>query len=287
LRTNDDLKRLAREVRKRAIRYIHASSGAHPGGSLSVADILTALYFKVAEPQPVYQPDHPNRDIIILSKGHSFPALMATWELLIEESHNYLDSDFISLPPWWDGGPITLRQINSPFQGHPSLTHTPWCETSTGSLGQGFAVAVGMAYGLKQKGQDRRVYVVLGDGELQEGIVAEVARAAAWLGLDNLTAIVDFNGLASDRYSRTIDDPVKEFRAWGWHSFDCNGHRFGALYDSLVNGPKRGNGKPTCIIAHTIKGKGVPAFENDPDGCHGAVTLSDEDLQMTLEALDG
>jgi transketolase len=273
------LKRLSKEVRKRSITYIKNSTGGHPGGALSCADILTALYFEILRPSP-YQPDHPNRDIIILSKGHSDPALYACWDLLIEESHNYLDPDFISLPPWWDGGPMTLRQINSPFQGHPSLTHTPWCETSTGSLGQGFAVAVGMAYGFKQTGQDRRVYVVLGDGEMQEGIVAEGARVAAWLQLNNLTAIVDFNGLASDRYSRTIDDPEGEFVAWGWAVNSCDGHDFEEL--KYFFDYKAG---PSCIVAYTVKGKGVPDWESDEDGFHGSCVLSQDDVKMAMEAL--
>jgi len=284
LRTEDDLKRLAKEVRKRAVKYIHASSGAHPGGSLSVADILTALYFEILRPQP-YRPDYPDRDIIILSKGHSCPALYACWELLIEESQKYLDPDFLSLPPWWNGGPMGLRKLGNPFQGHPSLPHIPWVETSTGSLGQGFAVAAGMAYGFKAKGLDRRVYCVLGDGELQEGIVAETARAAAWLGLDNLIAIVDYNGMASDRYSRLVDDPIGEFEAWGWMTWLVDGHNF----DYLILAMKKYGmvGQPFCLIANTVKAKGVPAWEADPDKTHGSVTLSDNDLQMALEAIDG
>lgn len=262
---------IAQEIRRKALTYIHAAGSGHPGGSLSVADILATLYFRVARPQP-YSPVADNRDIIILSKGHCCPALYAAWGILIKEG--------VPKPAWWGAGPIDLRKLGSAFQGHPALAHTPWCETSTGSLGQGFSVAVGMAMALK--GQNRHVYCILGDGELQEGVVTEAARVSTWTDLDNLTVIIDFNRLASDQYSLLVEAIALEWSAFGWDVASCDGHNHRELVELLRRRP----GSPTCIIARTVKGKGWQRAEKDPAGMHGSVTMSDSDLKEALDDLD-
>lgn len=254
-------------IRKLALIYIQRAGSGHPGGSLSVADILTALYFNVTD-----LPNNPKRDLIILDKGHSCPSLYAAWELLIANG--------LPVPDWWGDGPVTLRKIGSAFQGHPSVLHTPWCELSSGSLGSAFSAAVGMALALKDTG--RKVYVILGDGGMMEGVVAEAARAAARFELANLIVIVDYNRMASDRYG-WVPDPLKEFAAWGWQTMSCNGHDIDAL-TTMLNLAGEGT-QPTCIVADTIKGRGWYQAVLDADGMHGSVTLSEAELKSALEGL--
>lgn len=256
----------AQQVRRLALRYIKEASSGHPGGCLSAAEILVSLYFNLALPQP-YHPAAADRDIIILSKGHSAPALYACWQLLIDSG--------LPQPDWWGAGPETLRKVGSAFQGHPALKHTPWCETSTGSLGQGLAVGAGMALALRKKG--RRVYVIAGDGELEEGIVAETARLASFYRLHNLTVIVDRNGLSSDRCSIMVSRPNLEFAAYGWDVAECDGHNVADI-DKVVRRSWQVKSKPTLIMAYTVKGKGWRRAEKDLDRMHGSVMLSDKDL---------
>lgn len=261
----------ARRIRIRALKAIHAANSGHPGGSLSATDIITALYFAEMNVDPK-NPKAEDRDRFVLSKGHAVPALYAA---LAEKG--YFDPEEM----------MTLRKIGSPFQGHPNMHKVPGIEMSTGSLGQGFSVAVGMAVADQLDAKDRRVYVLTGDGELQEGIVWEAAMQAANRKLDHLTAIVDLNGLQIDG---KVDDvkkvePVDEkFRAFGWHVISIDGHNFEEIIEALEEA-KAHEGQPTCIVAHTHKGHGV-SFMEDQAGWHGKAP-NDEQLAQAIEELGG
>lgn len=261
----------ARHIRICALKAIHAANSGHPGGSLSATDIITALYFGVMNVNPE-DPKMEGRDRFVLSKGHAVPALYAA---LAEKG--YFNPDDM----------MTLRKIGSPFQGHPNMHKVPGIEMSTGSLGQGFSVAVGMALADRIDKKDRRVYVLTGDGELQEGIVWEAAMQAANRNLDHLTAIVDLNGLQIDG---KVDDvkrvePVDEkFRSFGWHVISIDGHNFEEIIGALEEA-KAHTGQPTCIVAHTHKGHGV-SFMEDQAGWHGKAP-NDEQLAQAIEELGG
>ncbi len=253
---------LARQVRRDSLKQIHRAGSGHPGGALSSADILAVLY------RNILNLDGPSRDRFILSKGHSAPALYAVWanSQLIE--HEALQG---------------FRKLNAPLQGHPHVLATPLCETSTGSLGQGFSVALGIALGYRHQGLSGRVFALLGDGELQEGIVWETAMCAAQYKLNNLIAILDYNKLQSDdRNSNIIGlEPLTDkWRAFGWHVLEVDGHDHDALYEAL----SQTYDKPTFVVAHTVKGKGVSWMENIPKW-HGSVKLTDDELTRALEEL--
>jgi transketolase len=245
-----------------------AKSG-HPGGSLSAADIITALYFHHLRHDPK-NPKWEGRDRFILSKGHVCPALYAALARC-----GYFPREAL-----W-----TLRQVGSILQGHPDLTKTPGIETSTGSLGQGLSIGVGMALAARLDGKGYRVYVLLGDGEIDEGQVWEAAMSAAHYKLDNLTAIVDFNGLQLDGFVKdvmSIEPVAEKWRAFGWHTIEVDGHNMREVLDAL-DAAERIKFKPTVIIAHTIKGKGVSFMENQVQ-YHGKA-LTEEQLKMALEEL--
>lgn len=271
MKTVQELNEIARNVRIDALKGIHAAGAGHPGGSFSVTDILVSLYFNVMNVDPEH-PYMPDRDRLVLSKGHAAPALYATLA-----HRGYFDPSEL----------LTLRKLGSRLQGHPSMELCPGVEMSTGSLGQGFSAAVGMAIADKLDGKDRRTFVVTGDGELQEGIVWEAALSAAKYGLSNLTAVVDWNNLQIDGRVDDVKkvDPIDaKFEAFGWETFVCDGHDMQELLDTYEKA-FRIKDKPVCIVAKTTKGKGV-SFMEDKAGWHGKAP-DDEQLAQALRELGG
>jgi transketolase len=245
-----DLKSLTKQMRLDIIRMIEAAGNGHPGGSLSIIDILTVLYWKFLKHDPK-KPDLESRDRFILSKGHACPALYA----VMAYRGYFPKADLMS-----------LRKLGSPLQGHPDRLRLPGIEFSTGSLGQGLSVGVGMACAAKLDKKDWKTVVVLGDGELQEGQNWEAFMSAPKFKLDNLIAIVDFN-------NGQIDGPVKEvmdinpltdkLRAFNWEVQSIDGHDLGAIEKALAKAWAATNGKPQVIVADTVKGKGVSFMEHN------------------------
>src|SRR5665213_3814899 len=228
----------ARFVRQHVIASIYRATSGHPGGSLSCADLLATLFGAEMSVWPSGA-DDPDRDRFVLSKGHAAPALYA-----IGAYHGFCDKK----------ESLELRKLNSHFQGHPHIGDLPWVETSTGSLGQGFSVALGMAMGLKLQKSSARVYTLLGDGELQEGEVWEAAMCAAHHGLDNLLALVDYNKLQSDNSNAAIMglEPLgAKFRAFGWAVQEIDGHDPGAI-QAAFEVARASTGRPSIVIAHTV-----------------------------------
>ncbi len=271
LKTVQELREIARDVRIDALRGIHSAGAGHPGGSLSVTDILVSLYFNVMNVNPE-DPKMEGRDRLVLSKGHAAPALYS-----VLAHRGYFDPAEL----------LTLRKLGSRLQGHPSMELCPGVEMSTGSLGQGFSVAVGMAIADKIDGKSRRTFVVTGDGELQEGIIWEAALSAAKHGLDNLIAVVDWNNLQIDGVVDTVKKvaPIDDkFAAFGWETFVCDGHDMQSLLDAYEKAMAV-KGKPVCIVAKTVKGKGVSFMENQA-GWHGKAP-SDEQLEAAIKELGG
>ena len=259
------LKRTAYDVRIGIIKALNNAGSGHPGGSLSSADIVTALYFDEMNIDPE-NPQMEGRDKCIFSKGHAGPAQLSAMAL----------RGFFPMEDF-----MTLRKLGSIFQGHPNIK-IPGIEMSTGSLGQGFSVSVGMAMANKLDSDPGRIYCVLGDGELQEGLVWEAAMSAAHYKLDNLVAIVDHNGLQIDGRNDDVMTvmPIKEkFAGFGWNVVQINGHDMGEIQDAFTKA-RNCEGKPTVIIAETIKGKGV-SFMEDQVGWHGKAP----DSTQTAEAL--
>ena len=266
-----ELAEKACRIRIDALKAIHAAKSGHPGGSLSSADILATLYFSELNIDPE-NPKKTDRDKFILSKGHAVPALYAA----LGERGFYEVNEM-----------MTLRQVGSKFQGHPNMRKVSGVEMSTGSLGQGFSVAVGMAIAGKIDKNPGRVYVLTGDGELQEGIVWEAAMQAAHRKLDNLVAIVDLNGLQIDGKVSDVKCvcPIDEkFKSFGWNVINVDGHNFEELTTAFEEAKKCG-GVPTAIVAHTHKGKGV-SFMEDNASWHGKAP-SDEELAAAMEELGG
>ena len=265
------LEEKARQIRIDVLKAINKAGSGHPGGSLSAADIVTALYFGVMNIDPE-NPGKEDRDKFILSKGHAGPVQYAA----LAERGYYDVEDMMS-----------LRKLGSNFQGHPNMHKVPGIEMSTGSLGQGFSVSVGMALANKTDGNPGRVYVLLGDGELQEGIIWEAAMAANHYSLDNLTAIVDWNGLQIDGNNddvMTVKPIPEKFKAFGWNALEIDGHNFDEILDAFDKA-KEFKGKPTVIVARTHKGKGV-SFMEDQAGWHGKAP-SDEQLAEAIKELGG
>lgn len=265
-----DLQKKANLIRKDIITMIATAGSGHPGGSLSAVEIVTALYFAVMSHDPK-NPDWPMRDRFVLSKGHACPLLYA---VLAEAG--YLEKDLL----------LTLRKLGSPLQGHPDQKRLPLLEASTGSLGQGLSIGIGIALAGNLDGKGYRVYVLLGDGECDEGQVWEAAFSAGFRGLDNLTAIVDCNRFQLDGATREILDlePLKEkWEAARWHALPINGHDFQEILSALEEA-KKTRGKPTVIVARTIKGKGVSFMENNNE-FHGAAP-SPEQARQALEELE-
>ena len=271
MRDHKGLKDIARNIRKDIVSMIHMSKSGHPGGSLSAVEILTALYFDEMNIDPT-NPKMEDRDRFVLSKGHAAPVLYAT---LAERG--FFDKKELA----------GFRKINRMLQGHPDMKGTPGVEMSTGSLGQGFSVACGMAMASKLDNAPWRVYTLLGDGEVQEGIVWEAAMSAAHYKLDNMVAFLDYNGLQIDGKTEdvmNIGPIVDKFKAFGWNVIEIDGHDFDQIFAAL-DMAKETVGKPTMIIAKTIKGKGVSFMENQA-GWHGAAP-SDSDLERALLDLGG
>jgi len=249
----DRLRERARETRRLIVDAIYRAQAGHLGGPLSAADLLVALYFDVLRIDPAH-PDRPERDRFILSKGHSSIALYA-----VLAQRGYFPVEELD----------TFDEIDSRLQGHPDLTALPGLDMSAGSLGQGLSPGVGMAIGAKRRGLNFRTYVLLGDGELQEGQVWEAAFVAARYGLDNLIAIVDHNCLP--QYSWPNDDgagrPLRQpeiaarWRSCGWRALEVDGHDMAPLLDTLRHAHEGSEGRPTVVVAHTVKGKGVSFME--------------------------
>jgi transketolase len=242
----------ARFVRCHTVAAITRAGSGHPGGALSSADLLACLYGAELNVWPATV-DDPNRDRFVLSKGHAAPALYA-----VGAYYGFCGR----------AAALNLRKLNSPFQGHPHVLDLPFVETSTGSLGQGISVAIGMAIGLKLQGIRAHVYTMLGDGELQEGEVWEAAMSGAHHSLDNLCAIIDYNKLQSDNCNDAImrlEPLAAKFEAFGWSVLEIDGHDIAAILAAFGQASET-RGKPTVIIAHTIKGKGGPTWKIFPPG---------------------
>jgi transketolase len=257
------LREHAKNIRHLIIEMITSAKSGHPGGSLSAVEILVSLYFGGVLN---YDPKNPlleSRDRFFLSKGHAAPVLYST---LAEAG--YFDKS----------GLDTLRQLNSPFQGHPDMRKLPGIEASTGSLGQGLSISVGCALGLRLKCLKSHVFALLGDGELEEGQVWEAAMAASHFKLDNLTAIVDRNNLQIDGFTEevmSLEPLADKWLSFGWNVLELSGHDFDQIVPALLNAKKRDDRKPLVIIAHTIKGKGVSFMENICD-FHGKAPSEDQ-----------
>lgn len=266
------IEQAARRVRCSIVEMTAAAGSGHPGGSLSSADIVTALYLGVMHHDPS-RPDLPDRDRFILSKGHAAPVLYA---ILAETG--YIPAEELA----------TLRKLGSRLQGHPDSTKLPGVEVSTGSLGQGLSVSNGIALGLALQGNaTSRVYCLLGDGEIQEGSVWEAAMFAAHHGLDRVTAIVDANGLQIDGSTDEVVSvaPIAEkFRAFGWNAIHCDGHDIDALL-AAFDAAKSFAGRPSVIVANTVKGAGVSFMEGKCEW-HG-VAPSAEQAEQALGELKG
>ncbi len=263
---------IAARIRIDVVKAVHKAGSGHPGGSLSAADIVTALYFKVMNIDPK-NPSMEGRDKFILSKGHAAPVQYAA----LAERGYFSPEDMMS-----------LRKLGSPFQGHPNRDKIPGIEMSTGSLGQGFAVSVGMALAGKldeaQGKKSGRIYVLLGDGELQEGLIWEAAMSAGHYGLDNLCVIVDWNGLQIDGKNEdvmTVTPIDDKFKAFGFNVLTIDGHDFAQIFDAFDKAAEC-KGKPTAIIAKTNKGRGV-SFMQDNAGWHGKAPKEDEARQAVAE----
>lgn len=257
-------------TRQHSIASIYHAGSGHPGGAMSCADILACLYGAELNVWP-NAPQDPTRDRFVLSKGHAAPALYAVG------AHFGFCGKKASL---------ALRKIGSKYQGHPHVLDLPWVETSTGSLGQGFSVALGMAMGLKMQNSSARVYTLLGDGEMQEGEVWEAAMCAAHHKLDNLCAIVDYNKLQSDNSNANImglEPLAMKWRAFGWGVAEIDGHDINAILTAFGRASMTRE-RPSILICHTIKGKGVPYMENVPTW-HGSVKLTREQTVEALQAL--
>ncbi len=261
---------IANKVRKHALTGVFNAASGHPGGSLSIADVMTLLYFEVMNVDPK-NPKDPNRDRFVLSKGHTAPAL---YGVLAEKG--FFPAEDIK----------TLRRIDSYLQGHPDMNKVPGVDMSTGSLGQGVSVAGGMALAAKLDNKDYRVYTVLGDGELEEGQVWEQAMFAAHYKLDNLTAFIDFNGLQIDGDITKVMNPTpidKKFEAFGWNVIVTDAHDFDALM-AAVEEAKATKGKPTAVIMKSVKGKNVSFMENNA-AWHGAAP-NEEQYNQAIAELD-
>lgn len=245
----EQLKRKAHEFRRDILEMTYAAGSGHPGGSLSAIDILTVLYYHTMRVDPK-NPKWPDRDRFVLSKGHSCPALYAVLADL-----GFFPKEELK----------RLRKLGSIIQGHPDMIMTPGIEMSTGSLGQGLSVACGMAIAARLDKKDYRVYCMLGDGEVQEGNVWEGAMLAAHLKLDNLTAILDRNMMQIDGTTEqvmSLEPLAEKWKAFGWNVLEIDGHDMVQIISALESS-KRRKGRPTIIIAKTVKGKGVSFMENE------------------------
>ncbi len=257
----------AKEMRRLIIEMISRAGSGHPGGSLSSTDLITALFFAVLRHDPK-NPKWPDRDRFHMSKGHCCPL----WYALLAES-GYFSKDKL----------MTLRQFGSMLQGHPD-SRTPGIESASGSLGQGLSVALGMSLAAKIDKKDYRVYVLMGDGEIQEGNIWEAAMAAAHYKCDNLCAILDYNGFQIDGATRDImnlEPLVSKWQAFGWHTIEIDGHNMEEILKAYKKACKIKE-KPSIIIAHTVKGKGVSFMENTVE-FHGRAPTAEETRKALKE----
>lgn len=265
------LENKARTIRKDIIEMIYRAGSGHPGGSLSAADIVTALYFSQMRHNP-RSPSWSDRDRFILSKGHCAPLLYA----VLAESGYFSKKELKS-----------LRKIGSRLQGHPDMRKTAGVEVSTGSLGQGLSIANGIALASKMDKRDSTIYVLLGDGEIEEGQIWEAAMLASHYELDNIVAILDYNGLQVDgpvTQVMNIEPVSDKWKAFGWYVIEINGHSMPEIVESL-NRAKTCQGKPAIIIAHTVKGKGISFMENKVEW-HGKAPSKGEYRQALEELSD-
>lgn len=264
-----DLKHKAIEVRKEIVRMTYKATSGHPGGSLSSVEMLVYLYFKemrLDNENPTWE----DRDRFVLSKGHAAPALYAVLSM-----RGFFKKDELR----------TLRKINSILQGHPDMLLTPGLDMTTGSLGQGLSIANGMALGAKIRHKDFNVFVIVGDGECQEGMVWEAAMAASYHKLDNLYVFLDYNGIQLDGFVKDIMElqPIMDkWKSFGWWVREIDGHNFEEI-ESTLEDAKQKKASPKMIIAHTIKGKGISFMENDPKW-HGKAP-NEEQLKSALKEL--
>jgi len=266
-----ELADVAKRVRRDIVTMITAAKSGHPGGSLSAVEILVELYFNTMGIDPA-NPKWADRDRFILSKGHAAPVL---YSVMAERGYTDTPKDKLN----------TLRTFGSIFQGHPDMRFIPSLEASTGSLGQGLSLGLGMALAARLDSRPTRIYVMLGDGEIQEGQIWEAAMAAPFHKADNLVAIVDYNGIQLDGFVKDIMDvaPLADkWRAFGWHTLEIDGHDIPALKAAFAEAAAT-KGKPTAIVANTIKGKGVSFMENNPK-FHGVAPTPDE-MKLALQEL--
>lgn len=264
-----ELQAIARRVRRNIIQMTGAAKSGHPGGSLSAVEILVTLYNDVMRHDPA-RPDWPDRDRFLLSKGHAAPVLYA-----VLAECGYTPADQLN----------TLRKLGSIYQGHPDRRFIPALEGSTGSLGLGLSLGIGFAEAARLDGRPTRTYVVLGDGEVQEGQIWEAAMYGAYHKLDNIVAIVDYNKIQLDGFVKDIMEiaPLAEkWRAFGWHTIELDGHDIPALQSAFAEAA-RTKGAPACIVAHTIKGKGVSFMENNPK-FHG-VAPTPAEVELALKEI--
>ncbi len=269
--TDEELRRIANEVRKGIVRGVHAAKAGHPGGSLSAADMLTYLYFEDMNVDPA-NPGDPNRDRLVMSKGHAAPLLYS-----VLANRGFFPVDELE----------TLRHVGSRLQGHPNMNDTPGVDMSTGSLGQGVSAAVGMALAAKHWGQDYRTYAILGDGEIEEGQVWEAAMFAGNHGLDNLCLVVDHNGLQIDGSIEEVNSamPIADkFRAFKFHVIELADGNDMAQVRAAFEAARKVTGQPVCIVAETVKGKGVSYMENAV-GWHGKAP-NDEQFEQAMAELE-
>ncbi len=258
------------KVRQGIIEGVHKAKSGHPGGSLSIADVMTYLYFEKMNIDPK-NPDMANRDRFVLSKGHAAPALYSTLA-----NRGFFDTELLK----------TLRHTDSILQGHPDKKHIPGVDMSSGSLGQGISVATGMALSAKHFGDTYRVYTIVGDGESEEGQVWEAAMFAAAKKLNNLTAFIDVNGLQIDGTVEEVNNPLpldKKFAAFGWNVVVIDGHNFKAIEKAVAIAEKTTD-RPTAIIMKTVKGKGVSFMENQVSW-HGSAP-NDEQYENAMNELN-
>ncbi|MBQ9245761.1 transketolase [bacterium] len=266
-----EIETVSKKLRRNVLKMVHNAKSGHPGGSLSSIDILNVLFSKIMKfyPELEKNPNYKNRDRFILSKGHASPALYA-----VMAHFGYFNEDEL----------MTFRKLGSRLQGHPSSRALKGIEVSTGSLGQGLSIGCGMALGLKLDNIQSKVYVYLGDGEIEEGSVWEAAMNASHNKLDNLIAIVDRNKLQIDGSTenvKSVGDVSSKFKSFGWNTVEINGHDINQIYNAFIEA--QNSNKPFVIIADTIKGKGVSFMENNA-GWHGKAP-NDDELKIALEEL--
>jgi len=265
----EELEAICRRVRRHIVEMTGAAKSGHPGGSLSAVEIAVTLFFDVMRHDPA-RPDWPERDRFLLSKGHAAPVLYA-----VMAEAGYTPVDQLK----------TLRKLGSIYQGHPDRRYIPALEASTGSLGQGLSLALGMGLAARLDGKGFRTYVVLGDGEIQEGQIWEAAMFGAFHKVDNVVAIVDYNKIQLDGFVKDImelEPLADKWRAFGWHTMELDGHSIPALRQAFA-GAAGVKGKPSVIIAHTVKGKGVSFMENNPK-FHG-VAPTPQEVEIALKEL--